>query len=406
RGSPPGLVMPTFFAGGTATAQAPIFVLGTGSKPPFGFTFPTFQGGLNAQGGVPGTGFAVGGINPLLKSPKSNIWSLTAERRLGNNFAASVGYSGSHSYNMVDNGHASGIVSYGVDINNFAGDLITNQSKVPTRLNPSFGAITYSDNTRYANYEGVFFDVRGHFSRGFVDVSYTRSRSQDDAGAYPDPLNPAQFYGPSPQDVPHRFSLSFNYQLKGLNGGAGTVGHVTGGWGISGTSVFQSGYPFTVDNNASYQPVCATAVACPSFGNPALGYAPGSGDYNADGVTANGGIGLDYPDVGNYHQGNTRSAFLNGSFSAGQFTAPAFGSEGNEKVGQFRGPNFAETDINIYKDTRITERVNFQFRFEVFNLFNRANLSTVNTHLLDGNFGKATAARIPRYWQLGGKISF
>ena len=52
RGSPPGLVMPTFFRGGTATAQAPIFVLGTGDKPPFGFTFPTFQGGLNSQGGV------------------------------------------------------------------------------------------------------------------------------------------------------------------------------------------------------------------------------------------------------------------------------------------------------------------------------------------------------------------
>ncbi|MGA8311128.1 MAG: TonB-dependent receptor, partial [Terriglobales bacterium] len=99
RGSPPGLVMPTFFAGGTATAQAPIFVLGTNSKPPFGFTFPTFQGGLNAQGGVVGTGFSIGGINPLLKSPKSNIWSATVERRLGNNLSASVGYSGSHSYN-------------------------------------------------------------------------------------------------------------------------------------------------------------------------------------------------------------------------------------------------------------------------------------------------------------------
>ena len=56
-----------------------------------------------------------------------------------------------------------GIVSYGVDINNFPGDLIVNESKVPTRLNPSFGAITYSDNTRYGNYNGVYFDVRGHF---------------------------------------------------------------------------------------------------------------------------------------------------------------------------------------------------------------------------------------------------
>jgi hypothetical protein len=61
---------------------------------------------------------------------------------------------------------------------------------------------------------------------------------------------------------------------------------------------------------------------------------------------------------------------------------------------------------NFYKNTRITERVNFQFRFEVFNLFNRANLSNVNVNVPDGNFGKATAARIPRFWQLGGKLSF
>ena len=143
-----------------------------------------------------------------------------------------------------------------------------------------------------------------------------------------------------------------------------------------------------------------------------IGLKPGSGDYNADGVTGistNPTFGLDYPDVNSYSQKHTRTAFLNGVFAPGQFTPPAFspnGAEGNEKHNQFRGPNFAETDINFYKNTRITERVNFQFRFEVFNLFNRANLSTVDTHLLDGNFGKATQARIPRYWQLGGRISF
>ena len=96
RGSPPGEVSPTFFAGGTATAQAPIFVLGTGSKPPFGFTFPTFGpgtgptpqsgGGLNAQGGVVGASFAIGGINPLLKSPKADIWSLSVERKTRQDF--------------------------------------------------------------------------------------------------------------------------------------------------------------------------------------------------------------------------------------------------------------------------------------------------------------------------------
>ena len=80
---------------------------------------------------------------------------------------------------------------------------------------------------------------------------------------------------------------------------------------------------------------------------------------------------------------------------------------------QFRGPNFIETSANFYKDTRITERVNFQFRFEVFNLFNRANYawngsagSGVDVNLPDGNFGQATASHEPRFWQLGGKLSF
>src|SRR5579864_6349010 len=191
RGSPPGEVSPTFFAGGTASAQAPIFLLGNSSKPPFGFTFPTFGpgtgatpqsgGGLNAQGGVVGAGFSIGGINPLLKSPKADVWSISVEHRIGKLFAATAGYSGSHSYDIVGNGNSIGNVSYGVDINVLPGDLITHESIAPTRLNPSFGAISYADNNRYGNYNAVFFDLKGRFSRGFLDFSYTRARSKDDA---------------------------------------------------------------------------------------------------------------------------------------------------------------------------------------------------------------------------------
>ena len=175
RGSPPGLVLPVFFSG---SANPPIFVLGTSDKPPFGFVFPTFPGGLNAQGGVVGANFAIGGINPLLRSPKAEIWSLSVERRISKVFAATVGYSGSHSYDIVGNGNAIGLVSYGVDINVLPGDLITHESIAPTRLNPSFGSISFADNDRYANYNGVFFNVKGRFSRGFVDFSYTRSMSR------------------------------------------------------------------------------------------------------------------------------------------------------------------------------------------------------------------------------------
>jgi hypothetical protein len=418
RGSPPGEVSPTFVAGGTATAGAPIFVLGNSNKPPFGFTFPTIQAGLNAQGGQTGVSDAIGAINPLLKSPKSDIWSLTLERKLGSNFAASVGYNGSHSYNIVGNGNSIGNVSYGVDINAFPGDLITqeNTSATPvipsaTRLNHSFGTITYADNDRYGNYDAVIFDLRGHFSRAFVEASYTRSRSQDDALSYPDSegLNPQQYYGPSIFDAPNRFSLSFNYQFKGLEGGSGALGRVTGGWGLSGTSIVQSGYPITAGNTNGFLAVCSSGalsnVTGCSAADPAVAYQAGSGDYNGDGDN------LDVPSAVSYHQSTKNSDWLTGAIPKSDFAVPTFGTEGNEKSNAFRGPNFIETNINLYKDTRITERVNFQFRFEVFNLFNRANYawngaSGVDTNFPDGNFGQATASHEPRFWQLGGKLSF
>jgi hypothetical protein len=402
RGSPPGLVSPGFVPGGSATAQAPIFSLGSGNKAPYGFTFPTFQGGLNSQGGVVGARFNIGGINPLLKSPKSNVWSLGLERKIARNFAASVGYSGSHSYNIVSAGNNTGGVSYGVNINVLNDDLIINNRATGTvGLNPSFGSIGYADNDRYGNYEGVFFDFRGHFTRGYVDASYTHSESKDDAGAYPTPQNPQAYYGPSAWDVPNRVSVSLNYELKGLGGGKGTIGRLTGGWGISGTSIYQSGEPLTVANFNSYQPVCANAGTCPTAGNPAIGYAPQSGDYNADGVN------LDYPNATSYKQATSRSAFLTtGSIPKSNFAVPTFGSEGSERTGLFRQPNFAETDANIYKQTHIAEDVQFELRFEFFNLFNRPNLLNVDNNLPDGNFGLATASHLPRWWQLGGRLTF
>jgi len=435
RGSPPGEVNPTFVQGGTASAQAPIFVLGNSGKPPFGFTFPTFGpgtgptpqsgGGLNTQGGVVGANFSIAAINPLLKSPKSDVWSVSLQRRITEKLAASVGYNGSHSYNIVGNGNSIGNVSYGVDINSFPGDLInvmnTSPTPVvpsPTRLNHSFGSIAYADNDRYGNYDAVILDLRGHFSRGYLDLSYTRSRSYDDGLNYPNSagLNPRQYYAPSIFDVPNRVSLSWNYQLKGLNSGHSAVGYLTGGWGASGTTIFQSGYPLTVANTNGFLAACATAgnqsntTGC-SSADPAVAFLPGSGDYNADGDN------LAYPDAVSYSQSLDNKAWLTGAIPASDFATPAFGSEGNEKAMQFRGPNFFETDVNFYKDTRITEHVNFQFRFEIFNLFNRPNyvdftgFGTIQTggidlNLPDGTFGQATSSHEPRFWQLGGKISF
>jgi hypothetical protein len=377
RGNPPGLILPTFFAN---SSSPPLFRQGTGDTPPFGFTFPAMAGTslcpatpcLDDKGGVKGAAFTIGGINPDIESPKTYIWAATLERRLGSNLVASLLYSGSHTKGMVSGGNAIGVVSYGTNINALPGDLLDQPlGTAPTRLNSSFGPINYTDNDRVGNYHGITFDIRGKFKRAFFDASYTRSSSKDDAGRYPTSVNPHQFYGPSPWDVPNRFSLSFNYEIPGSN-------RLTQGWGVSGASIYQTGAPFTVFTGASFT---------------------GGGDYNADGDN------LDYPNVTNYDQG-TGDDFLTGIFTPGQFTRPALGTNGNEKTGQFRNPNFMQTDLTIYKNTRIARSVSFQVRFEFYNLFNRQNFINVVNNLSAGNFGTVSGQTLPRWWQVGVKLWF
>ena len=148
---------------------------------------------------------------------------------------------------------------------------------------------------------------------------------------------------------------------------------------MSGTSIYQTGYPFTVFTSASFT---------------------GGGDYNADGDN------LDYPNVASYQQSASRGAYITGVFAASQFSAPTPGTEGNEKPNRFRNPPYVQTDFTLYKNTHLTERVNFQLRFEFFNLFNHPNFQNIQGDLSQGNFGRVTGQLLPRFWQIGGKITF
>jgi hypothetical protein len=392
RGNPPGNIFPTFYSGQT---PAPIFALGTSNTKPFGYPAPVLPGRpLNAQGGITGLQFTIGGIDPNLVSPVAYIYSGSLDRQLPANLVASVAYSGAQGRNLLSGGGQVYNVSYGQDINELPGDLIIHNSTTPTRLNTSFGEIQYTQNDRVSSYNAFIVALRGRFSRAFFNASYTKSTSSDDTQVFPTYINPHQYYGPSLWDIPSRFSLAWNYQFPDINHALGLVGRAASGWQLSGTTIIQSGSPFTVSTNAAFAPLKDAA------GN-FTGYAPGSGDYNADGDN------FDFPDVNSYHYSTARKSYLNGLFPSGTFTAPTtFGIEGNEAYNQFRQPGFNQWDTALLKNTAITERVNFQLRFEFFNVFNRANLNTVDANLPDGNFGKATGQYTPRFLQFGGNLTF
>lgn len=427
-GNPPGPIKPNFFNNGSTAP--PIFSYGTQNKYPFGFTYPAFVGSpLDAKGGIVGSQAGVGGVDPNLGAPRTENWSVTLEHQITRDMVASVGYVGSHSGNLITDGGNVNSTSYGNDVNAFSGDLLQHPvfgasgnytgSGAQTRLNTSFGSINYATNGPTSNYYAVVVAVKGRFAkRGFVTASYSRSRSMDDWQNYPQAFPYTQYYALSPWDVPNRVSLGWSYELPGANLSNSVLRRVAGGWTLSGITILQSGTPFSVYNGAALaiNPVGTSGVPITSANYAAelaagdLQFAPGSGDYNADGNN------YDYPNVSSYTQKTSRSDYESGHgiFAAcpgavlpcGDFTLPAVGGLGNEKPDQFRNAGYANTDFTIKKVTQITERVNLEFRFDAFNVFNRVNLQAVDANLQDGGFGTTSSTYAPRNMLLGVRVNF
>ena len=362
RGNPPGLIVPTFYS---TQGVAPLLSFGTSNTtPPFGFTYPTLPARqLDAAGGLTGLSFNVGAVDPTLRSPTAYTWAFTLEHKLTNNYAVSVAYTGTRGTGLLSGGGQVTAVSYGVDINAYQGDLIQNNSLAPTRLNPSFGEIIDTENDRRSRFDAFItsFHWEAWKPRIFEHVLHKIGIQGRHASLPIGAECAAVVWAVCVGCAEPIFADWGTIRLPGFHQGRGVVGHITGGWSVSGTTIVQSGYPFTVYSSAAFSPLKNST-------GQFIGYAPGSGDFNADGDNN------DYPNVTSYQQSTSRQAFLNGLFSASNFPTPAFGTEGNEKYGQFRNPMFFQTDASLAKDTALTERLKLIVRFDLFNLFNRANL--------------------------------
>jgi hypothetical protein len=84
-----------------------------------------------------------------------------------------------------------------------------------------------------------------------------------------------------------------------------------------------------------------------------------------------------------------------------------FGTSGRNTV---IGPGLVNWDTALSKNTRFgaDERYNVQFRWEVFNLFNRANFNQPSrvTNVVSPRFGTLTSAGRAREMQFGLRLEF
>ena len=144
-----------------------------------------------------------------LKSPKADIWSLSVERKIKHDFRrhGRLQRIAFLEHRRQWQFHRKCLLRRRHQRLRRRPDY-AREHRCRRGLNPSFGSITYADNDRYANYNGVFFDVKGRFSRGFIDASYTRPVRRMTVWRIQRRIIPQQYYGPSIFDVPNRFSLS------------------------------------------------------------------------------------------------------------------------------------------------------------------------------------------------------
>jgi len=356
---------------------------------PPGITFET-----NAAGGLVGLPVQTSGLVSNLDQPRTHVFMLSLQRDLGRGLIAEADYNGSHSSKLYVQ----------TDVNRFPGDLIVNKG-TQTRLNPNFGAIIFGRTIGVADgHYGTFmlskrfthsWQLRGIYTFGkATDDTSSNDNGTDNGEAILNPLDIPFQHGRSDYSVSRRFTVDSVVEVPSGFFKNGFAKNVFGGWRMSNILVLQSGLPFTVNTTASFNPIL-------DAGGNVIGLQPGSGDFNAD------GYGFDLPNApaaGAVHTGS-RSNFLKGFAAASAFPTPALGQQGNVGRNTLNGPGLANVNTEFAKVVK-WERFSVEFRADVFNLFNRVNLTQPVSDLSSSLFGQSTGQNLPRSWQFGLHLDF
>ncbi len=118
------------------------------------------------------------------------------------------------------------------------------------------------------------------------------------------------------------------------------------------------------------------------------------------------------PSFGNHLGGQSKSDFLNGLFPASAFPAPPLGQEGNLGRNTFDQPGLNNVDLTLTRNISTkwffgeALHLQLQLQAEVYNLFNRVNLTSVDSDLSSSLFGHATSQSPARSLQLHIRASF
>ena len=121
------------------------------------------------------------------------------------------------------------------------------------------------------------------------------------------------------------------------------------------------------------------------------------------------GVGKDFADYrgGEWQLGSrSKEQQIQRWFDTSQFATNSVGTIASARRAQLRAPGDWNVDWSIFKNFPVTESHKLQFRAELFNAFNHANLGQPNETVNSQTFGVFTSASAPRIVQLALKYIF
>src|SRR6266545_2315626 len=240
-----------------------------------------------------------------------------------------------------------------------------------------------------SNYRALVLRAEKRFAAGFNFLTtYTWSKflnDTDEGGSalgnepsYANYYDRDSDYGPSGNDIRHRFTISSVYELPVGRGkrylAKGPLGVIAGNWSVGVLALMQTGPPTTVTTQTN--------------------------TTNAFSAGAQRADILRDPNL------KSSERTLARWFDTSAFAQPAAFTFGAGGRGTVRGDGVVNFDLSLLKNFFFAEQKGFQFRLEMFNAFNHPDFGLPGATLGGPGFGVVSSARSGRNIQVGLRLVF
>ena len=343
---------------------------------------PKFPSPIGAAQAPPGAAFLVAMSPNFYPTTGALTYSLTVEHQFSSNWLLSVAGAGNATR------HAQGMLNINQPLPDPPYDfnpIINTGTVFPNVYSPflGYGNISQASNPIRQRWNALEVNLRHPVGHNVVlTSSYTWQHCLTNAsgnfyaaggiaGASPaqDAYHPNRQYGTCSYNVFDIWTSSLIWTLPWFHAAQGLEGMLLRGWQFADITTVQGGFAM----------------------NPGL-------------ATSNPGIATLPNRVAGSSISGPKSAVE--WFNTAAFSNPAPGYFGNAGQNSITGPGVISFDMAFYKDFHVKERHTFQFRAELFNIFNHTNFSGVQTAFGAGNFGQVTSALDPRIAEFALRYQF